>query len=255
VAAGQVGEFVVRSRYLALGYWRRPDLTSAAFLPDPQGEEERLYRTGDLGIIRDDGTLFHVGRRDSQVKIRGFRIELSEIELALRRFDSVKAAVVVAHVRDDGEKALVGYVVPADGIVPSARELRRGLGQVLPDYMIPSTFVLMGSLPTLPNGKVNRHALPPPQPQRPPLSESYVAASTDTQMRIARIWAELLVLDDVGINDPFLELGGDSLMASKVMSRMRDSFGVELPLRAIFDTPTVAGLAAQIDFATKLPAN
>ena len=250
VAAGQVGEFVIRSKYLALGYWRRPDLTDAAFSADPHGGEERLYRTGDLGMIRDDGTLIHVGRRDFQVKIRGYRIELSEIELTLRSFESVKAAVVVAHVRDDGEKALVGYVVPADGVVPSASELRRSLARVLPNYLIPASFVWMESLPTLPNGKVNRHALPAARPQRPALSEPYIAASTPTQESIARIWAELLALDEVGINDPFLELGGDSLMAFRVMIRMRDLFGVELPLRVIFDTPTVAGLAACIDVAT-----
>ena len=245
VAAGQVGEFVVRSKYLALGYWRRPDLTEAAFFSDPRGGEERLYRTGDLGMIREDGTMIHVGRRDFQVKIRGYRIELSEIEVTLRSFDSVKAAVVIAHARDDGEKALVGYVVPADGVVPSASDLRRDLGRVLPEYMVPASFVWMDRLPTLPNGKVDRNALAPPQ--RPLLSEPYVAASTATQESIARIWADLLGLDAVGVNDPFLELGGDSLMAFRVISRMRDLYGFELPLKVIFETPTVAGLAAHVD--------
>jgi acyl-coenzyme A synthetase/AMP-(fatty) acid ligase/acyl carrier protein len=247
VPPGEVGEFVVRSKYLALGYWRCPELTSAAFFPDPQGGEERLYRTGDMAMVRPDGTMVHVGRRDFQVKIRGFRIELSEIELALRSLDVVKAAAVIAHSRDDGEKALVGYVVPADGAVPASSELRSSLARVLPNYMIPSSFVWMERLPVLPNGKVDRHALPPPRPQRPPMAEPYVAAATETQARIARVWADVLALDDVGINDPFLELGGDSLLAARVLARMQKIFGIELPLRVLFDTPTVAGLAVEID--------
>ena len=122
-------------------------------------------------MVRPDGTMVHAGRRDFQVKIRGYRIELSEIELALRNLDAVRAAAVVAHAREDGEKALVGYVVPADAAVPSSSELRSSLARTLPHYMIPSAFVWMESLPTLPNGKVDRHALPPPRPQRPPLAE------------------------------------------------------------------------------------
>jgi amino acid adenylation domain-containing protein len=247
VAPGEVGEFVVRSKYLALGYWRRPDLTSAAFSADPRGGEERVYRTGDLGKIRPDGTIVHAGRRDFQVKIRGYRIELAEIELRLRSLDSVKAAIVVAHTRDDGEKALVAYVVPADGSAPSASGLREALARTLPGYMIPSAFMWLERLPTLANGKVDRRALPAPRPQRPPLQEPYVAPGTDTEVRIARIWAEALAIDDVGINDPFMELGGDSLLAARVIARIKDRLGVELELRALFETPTVAALASHID--------
>ena len=247
VAQGEVGEFVVRSKYLALGYWRRPDLTSAAFSPDPQGGEERLYRTGDLGMVQPDGTTVHVGRRDFQVKIRGYRSELAEIELRLRSLNTVKAAIVVAHTRDDGEKAIVAYVVPAEGSVPSSAALRSALARELPDYMIPLAFVWLERLPTLPNGKVDRRALPPPRRERPALEEAYVAPGTDTEARVAQIWTDFLAIDDVGINDAFMALGGDSLLASRVIARIKDSFGVELPLRALFETPTVAGLSAQID--------
>ena len=247
VAPGEVGEFVVRSKHLALGYWRRPDLTSAAFFPDPRGGEERLYRSGDMAMLQTDGTMVHVGRRDFQVKIRGFRVELAEIELRLRSLHTVNAAIVVAHTREGGEKSLVGYVVPAAGSVPSAATLRRELAHTLPDYMIPSTFVWLERLPTLPNGKVDRRALPPPRPQRPSLAEPYVAAGTDVEAWVARIWSDVLGLDDVGINDPFMELGGDSLLAARVLARINHTLGVELPLRTLFETPTVAGLAAQID--------
>ena len=177
---GEIGQIVVRSKYLALGYWHHPSLTQATFLPDSCGSEERLYNTGDLGMRLADGKFMHMGRRDSQVKIRGHRIELSEIELALRGLGSVKAAVVEARARDDGERVLVGYIVPTDGVMPSVSDLRHGLSRILPDYMIPSAFVWIDNLPSLPNGKVDRRALPAAPQMRPSLDAPYTLPRTST---------------------------------------------------------------------------
>lgn len=245
--SGEVGNIVVRSKYLALGYWRNPSLTDAVFLADASGGKERLYKTGDLGMRLPNGQLMHVGRKDSQVKIRGHRIEMSEIELALRGLGSVRAAAVDVRSRDDGERALIGYVVPADDVAPSVSTLRHELSRVLPDYMIPPAFVFIRSLPTLPNGKVDRHALPAAPPLRPLLDAPFALPRTSTETQVANIWAEILSLDSIGIYDPFLELGGDSLQAARILARITDVFNIELPLTALFETLTVAGLSERID--------
>ncbi len=243
VGADQVGEIAVRSKYLALGYWRRPDLTEVVFVPDPRGGDERLYLTGDLGMMRPDGCLVHVGRKDFLVKIRGYRVEVSEIEVALLRLDSVKAAVVHTHLDDAGEQRLIAYIVSAPGVPPTVSELRRALTQTLPDYMIPSAFVFLEAFPLLPNGKIDRGALPAPSRARPALNAPYVAPRTPMESELARIWAEVLDLEQVGIDDNFFELGGHSLLATRVISQLRDSFQTETPLEALFETPTIAGIA------------
>ena len=166
----ETGEIVVRSKYLAVGYWRQPEFTEAVFLPDPDGGEERLYFTGDLGVMRPDGCLMHLGRKDFQVKIRGHRIETEEIEAALAKLDSIKAAVVHAQPDRDGEQRLVAYIVTAPGKNAAIDELRRGLARTLPDFMMPSRFVFLEDFPLLPNGKINRRALPIPSVDRPVLS-------------------------------------------------------------------------------------
>ena len=158
-----VGEIAIKSRYTSPGYWRRPDLTRAAFITDPQDEGERIYRTGDLGYMRPDGCLVVTGRNDFRVKIRGFRIEVAEIELALRGLTKIKEAAVVAHEDQSGEKQLVAYVVPEPEQVPSTSELRGFLKDKLPDYMVPSAFVVLDALPLTPNGKLDRLALPAPE--------------------------------------------------------------------------------------------
>jgi acyl carrier protein len=192
----------------------------------------------------------HMGRRDSQVKIRGRRIELSEIELALRGLSSVKTAVVEARARGDGEKALVGYIVPAGGVAPSVSDLRHGLSRILPDYMIPSAFVWIDNLPLLPNGKVDRHALPPAPPRRPSLDAPYALPRTSTEAHLAGIWAEILSLPAIGVDDPFLELGGDSLQAARILARIADVFSVELPVELLFgNAATVASMARAIEAA------
>ena len=247
VATGSIGHIVVRSKYLARGYWRNADLTGKAFVSDPSGGGERLYKTGDLGMRLACGKLMHMGRRDTQVKIRGHRIEVAEIELALRGLDAVKTAVVEARQREDGEKALVAYVVPAEGASCSVSSLRDGLSQTLPDYMIPSAFVRIDKLPSLPNGKVDRHALPPPPAMRPALNAPFTPSRTPTEARIAGIWAEILSLAEIGADDPFLELGGDSLQAARILARMQEAFEVQLPLVSLFEMATVANLAKEID--------
>jgi acyl-coenzyme A synthetase/AMP-(fatty) acid ligase/acyl carrier protein len=246
VGAGQVGEIAVRSKYLALGYWRRPDLTEVAFIPDPRGGDERLYLTGDLGMMRPDGCLIHVGRKDFLVKIRGYRVEVSEIEVALLRLDSVKAAVVHTHLDDAGEQRLIACIVPAPGVAPTVSELRRALAQTLPDYMIPSAFVFLEAFPLLPNGKIDRRALPAPNRARPALNAPYVAPRTPTESELARIWAEVLELEQVGVRDHFLELGGDSLLATRILWRVIQTFRVELSMEAVLAAPTVAQMAELI---------
>jgi len=201
VGTDQIGEIAVRSKYLALGYWRRPDLTAAAFIPDHRGGNQRLYLTGDLGVMRPDGCLIHMGRKDFQVKIRGYRIEVTEIEVALVGLDSIKAAVVHVQADDAGAQRVVAYVVPAAGRAPTVSELRRALAQTLPDYMVPSAFVFLDTLPLLPSGKVDRRSLPEPNQARPALNAPYVAPRTPTESDLARIWAEVLELEQVGVHD------------------------------------------------------
>ena len=246
VGASQIGEIAVRSKHLALGYWGRPDLTQAAFILDPRGGDERLYLTGDLGMMRPDGCLIHMGRKDFQVKIRGYRVEVAEIEAALLGLDLVKAAVVHAQADDGGEQRLVAYVVPATGSTPTVSEVRRALVQTLPVYMVPSAFVFLDILPLLPNGKVNRRALPVPENSRPALGTLYVAPKAPVEEDLAKIWAEILSLDKVGIHDNFFDLGGHSLAAARVVSQVIKQFQLEVPLQFLFQSPTVAEMAAVI---------
>jgi len=244
VDLGDIGEIAVKSQYLALGYWQNPTLTQAAFVPEPAGGSERIYRTGDLGRLLPDGCLVHLGRKDFQVKIRGYRIELAEIEMALIDTGTLKEAVVLAHEDSFGEKRLIAYVVPNQVQAPSIQELHSFLRERLPDYMEPSTFVFLDTLPLTPGGKVDRRALP--DQARPDFIDPFVAARTPVEERLAGIWAEVLHLEQVGIHDNFFELGGHSLLATQVISRLSEAFAVELPLRSLFETPTVAGLAERI---------
>jgi amino acid adenylation domain-containing protein len=216
----ETGELAIRSRYHPVGYWRRPDLTQAAFLPDPAGGDARIYRTGDLGRRAPDGCLFHIGRKDFQVKIRGHRVEVTEVETTLLALDGVKEAVVVGREAMPGETHLVAYLIPAGSSVPSVRELRRLLGERLPDYMVPSRFVLLDRLPLTPTGKVDRRALPAPDGRRPVLDTPFVAPRTPVEEQVAGIWEGVLGLTRVGIHDNFFELGGHSLLATQMIARI-----------------------------------
>ncbi|HEX2077439.1 MAG TPA: amino acid adenylation domain-containing protein, partial [Longimicrobium sp.] len=234
------GEITLRSAHVALGYWRRPEQTAAAFLPDPEGGEKRIYRTGDYGRMLPDGSIAFAGRRDGQVKIRGVRIETGEVESVLRLHPHVAECAVVAR-EDGGEKRLVAYVVgDAD-----AAALRAHVRAHLPESMTPSAFVSIERLPLTPNGKLDRRALPAPVMEAD--EDAYVAPGTPTEEVLAAIWAEVLGRERVGAHDGFFDLGGHSLLATRVVSRVREAFGVELPLRALFEAPTVAGLAERVD--------
>jgi amino acid adenylation domain-containing protein len=245
VPVGVSGELYVGGANVARGYLNRPALTAERFVPDPFGPEpgERLYRTGDLARSRPDGTLEYLGRIDHQVKVRGHRIELGEVEAVLRAQAGVRQAVVVAREEMPGDKRLVAYVVPAQAPGPAVRELRDSVTAQLPDYMVPSAFVLLDALPLTPNGKVDRRALPAPEGVRPELEAAYVAPRTPLEEAVAGIWSEVLGLKRVSIDDNFFEVGGHSLSAIRVISRLRDAFHIELPLRAFFEAPTVAGQA------------
>ena len=243
VGVNEIGEIAIKSRYLSSGYWNKPEITQAVFLQDPDEVEERIYRTGDMGRMLPDGCLEHLGRRDFQVKIRGYRVEVAEIEMALLELTSIREAVVVASEIPAGDQRLVAYLVPATEQASSIVELRSHLKEKLPDYMVPSGFVCLDALPTLPNGKVDRRALPALGTARPELESPFVPPRTPVEETLAHIWVEVLGLDQVGIHDNFLELGGDSLLASQVISRVIKTLQVEVALRSLFEAPTVADMA------------
>jgi amino acid adenylation domain-containing protein len=246
VPNGEVGEIVVRSCYLALGYWRRPDLTAAVFLPDPEGGDARLYRTGDLGRLRHDGCLEHLGRSDAQVKIRGHRVELTEIELALLSLPGIKQAAVVAHEPMPGDTRLVAYAVPTQPPGPSREELRSTLRERFPAHMVPAVFVVLDALPTTPQGKVDRRALPEPNWQALDPSRSIIPPRTPIEAELVRLWSEVLGLEQVGIDEPFLDLGGHSLLAAQVIAGVSATWQVDVPIQALLTSSTVAQMALVI---------
>ncbi|HEY0640976.1 MAG TPA: amino acid adenylation domain-containing protein [Pseudonocardiaceae bacterium] len=241
--ANAVGELCIAGDGLADGYLGRPELTAERFVDDPFHPGERMYRTGDLARRRRDGSLEFCGRADHQVKLRGYRIELGEIEAVLAAQPSVADAAVVLHTPANGEPRLVGYVVPAAG-EPS--DLTAPLAARLPDYMVPGVFVTLDRLPLTPNGKVDRKALPAPEPvtvmgldHEPPFG--------DCEEILAEVWIDVLGLSRVDRRDNFFALGGHSLQATRMLARVRDQFEIELPVRAVFEAPTLAGLAARIE--------
>ncbi|MGI8546381.1 MAG: amino acid adenylation domain-containing protein [Gemmatimonadaceae bacterium] len=239
------GEIAIRSPYLALGYWRRPTLTARAFVPDPGGSG-RLYRTGDLGRLLPDGRTEFMGRRDDQVKIRGYRVEPSEVEAALKRLSDVREAMVAKRVNESGEASLVAYVVPEGERPPSHRELRRSLREQLPDYMLPSAVVFLRALPLTSSGKLDRRTLPTLELHPQALDTLYVPPRMPLEAVLAEIWSDLLGLGRVGVEDDFFELGGHSLLAMRVVTRVRQLLQLELPLRSLFESPTIAGLSGRI---------
>jgi amino acid adenylation domain-containing protein len=245
VGPGDIGEIAVKSRYLAPGYWRKPALTAATFLPDPHDRELRTYRTGDLGRRLEDGSLLVLGRKDSQVKVRGYRVELGEIEAALLDLDVVREAAVLGREDSAGDVRLIAYLVSRSSL-PIVEQVRGSLSGRLPEYMVPSTFVLLDALPRNAAGKVDRRSLPPPDLQRPILSQPFVAPRAPIEQTVATIWAELLGVDRVGAHDGFLELGGDSLRATRIVSRVCDTFRVQIPLHVLLESTTVAQMTAAI---------
>jgi amino acid adenylation domain-containing protein len=246
VPVGVVGELYIGGAAVARGYLHREELTRERFLEDrfaaaPGG---RLYRTGDYARYLTDGSIEFVGRRDAQVKVRGFRIELAEIEAALAKHPAVRDCIVDAREAASGQKLLVAYVVGRPGQqAPASGELKRYLKETLPEYMVPSSFVPLESLPLTPSGKVNRRALPAPDFGRQESSRAYVAPRTALEVRVARVWEELLGIHPIGVRDNFFELGGNSLLAIRLLSRIRTSLGRSPPVAALFQDATVEHLA------------
>ncbi|MFH0341843.1 MAG: amino acid adenylation domain-containing protein [Chromatiales bacterium] len=245
---GEAGEIALYSPHLALGYWRQPELTAEAFVTADDGG--RFYLTGDMGRMSADGCIEHVGRKDFQVKIRGYRIETAEIELALIQHPKVREAAVVGRDEGNGEKRLIAYIVAAvdsgEDESETSVELRSHLKRALPDYMLPSAFVVVDRLPLTASGKLDRKALPAPKDSRPDLDAHYVAPRTPTEETLAKIFAEVLKIERVGIHDDFFELGGHSLLVTQVMSYVRREFQVELPFGALFEAPTVEDISARV---------
>ncbi|WP_315828556.1 MULTISPECIES: non-ribosomal peptide synthetase [unclassified Bradyrhizobium] len=245
VSVGLAGELYIAGSRLARGYAGQPGLTAERFIPSPFGEGVRLYRTGDLARWRSDGNIEHLGRVDEQVKLRGFRIELGEIEVTLARHPNVREAV--AMLRDDtpGEPQLVAYVVMEKATAP-VEDLAAFLRGSVPDYMVPTAIVELESLPLTPNGKLDRSVLPRAQ-IRHEASAQYVAPQTQTEKMVASIWAEVLRLEQVGMNDNFFELGGHSLLATALVAKVSKASGRPLSLLHLMGTPTVAAMVARIE--------
>jgi len=240
----EVGEIVVKSEFLSPGYWRRADLTNEKFSDEPRGGPQRLYRTGDLGRFLPDGSLEYIGRKDFEVKIGGNRIQIAEIELALAAFPAIKEVHVVARQSARNEPQLIAYYRVEGTQEPKHYELRRFLRKRLPGIMIPSMFMKIETFPLSGNSKLNRNALPTPSTARPELDAGFVAPETSVEKLLAKIWTEVLSIDQIGVHDNFFDLGGHSLTATRVISQVIKQLRLQLPLQSLFQSPTVAEMAA-----------
>jgi len=249
VPTGTEGELHIGGRSLARGYRNRPALTAEKFIPNPFASEPgaRLYKTGDLARERPDGSIDFVGRSDGQVKIRGNRIELGEIVTVLNRHPAVRTSDVTAREHTAGDIRLVAYIVPTPGTEPTVNDLQAFLKIRLPDYMMPTTFVRVAALPVTPNGKIDQAALPIPDATNSMREETVTGPLTPIQGRLSEIVAKVLGLARVGIHDDFFLLGGHSLLGIQLISRIYESFGIELPLLSLFESPTVAELSIQVE--------
>jgi amino acid adenylation domain-containing protein len=249
VPVGETGELYIGGVGLAVGYLNRPELTAAKFIAHPLSHEPgaRLYKTGDLARYLPDGQIAFVGRADDQIKIHGYRIEPSEVVAALHKHPAIHTSCVIAREDAPGEKRLVAYLVLREGAQVAASELRQGLLQTLPDYMVPSVFVALDTLPTTPNGKVDRAALPVPDATNMLLDVVRATPSTPVEKRLATMLSALLNIEHIDIDDNFFLLGGHSLLGAQLVNHVAETFGIVLPLRTLFEAPTVRELAAQIE--------
>jgi amino acid adenylation domain-containing protein len=248
VSGSVAGELYIGGVGVARGYLNRPEMTAEKFRPDPFSNElgKRLYKTGDLARWLPDGNIEFLGRSDHQIKLRGFRIELGEIEAVLEQYPVIHQAVIVAREDVPGDKRLIAYLVLRSREVLAVNDMRAFLKAKLPEYMLPTAFVALDVFPLTPNGKIDRYALPAPEQDQTGLAMSHVAPRSPIEEILAGIWANVLGLTQVGIHDSFFDLGGHSLLATQVISRIRNTFQVELSLRTLFEVPTVAGLAEQV---------
>jgi amino acid adenylation domain-containing protein len=241
VAPGETGEIAIRSRYLADGYWRRPEMTSAKFLADPDGGSRRICLTGDMGRLLPDGLLEHAGRKDNLVRVRGFSVQLDMVGRALEGLPGVKEAAAAAIPFSDGGNRLIGYVVASGQDKPAVQSLRNGLAAVLPPQMIPASFVFLESLPRTVSDRLDRQALPPPGTGRPDLITPFAAPRNEFEKTLCALWAEIIRLDRVGIDDDFFLLGGDSLLAMHMVLRVEEKMKRRTP-SAFFRKPTIRQL-------------
>ncbi|MBN1481967.1 amino acid adenylation domain-containing protein [candidate division KSB1 bacterium] len=254
VPIGVVGEICISGDGLARGYWNRPELTAEKFIPNPFSDNgERLYCTGDLGRFMRDGNIQFLGRLDHQVKLRGYRMELGEIEANLKEHPAIKETIVLVREDEPGDKRLVSYYTLVGEEKPTAVELRDFLLPRLPDYMIPSYFVVLDKFPLTPNAKIDRKALPRPQIERSDLASDYAEASTETEKVLVEVWQQVLGVEDIGIDDNFFELGGDSILSIQVIARAFQR-GLKLSPKQIFTTPTIRGLAAHAGIGIHIDA-
>ncbi len=246
VPVGAVGELYIGGDGLARGYLNRPELTAARFIAHPFSEQpaSRLYETGDLARYLPDGNIEYLGRIDHQVKVRGFRVELGEIEAVLAGHPGVRESVVIAREDEAGGKYLVAYVVAKDGLAPTIGEMRSFLKEKLPDFMVPAAFLLLEALPLTPSGKVDRRALPAPDPARPKLEEAFLAPRDACELQLTKIWEEVLGIKPVGVRDNFFELGGHSLMAGHLFTEIQKVLGKDLAPTALLQAPTIDQLAS-----------
>jgi len=246
VPVGLPGELYIGGVQVGRGYWGRPELTAERFVPDPFVPGGRLYKTGDLSRWLPDGVIEYLGRNDFQVKVRGLRIELGEIEAALSEHPTVGQAVVVSREDTPGDVRLVAYLVPRTGASPSVADLRVFLKDRLPEYMVPSAFVILPSLPLNPSGKVDRKALPEPDGVRSSLATRYEAPRTEVETMIADLWKDVLRLEKVGIHDNFFDLGGHSLLLVQVQARLERHLKRKLPVVDLFQYPSIATLSRHL---------
>jgi amino acid adenylation domain-containing protein len=252
VADGEIGEIVIKSQYLSPGYWRDPQRTHAVFESHPDGT--RMFRTGDMGRHRGDGTIEHLGRKDAQVKIRGYRIEIGEVESAILNYGHLTEVAVVPRDNDRGDKELVAYLVSAVKPDPSIAELRQFLGSILPSYMVPTAFFFLDTIPTLPNGKIDRQALRGAAFGRT-LANAFVWARTPVERILTDIWLDALNVSQVGVKDNFFELGGHSLSGTKILAGIEARFDIRFEPRVLFDNPTIETLALLVTEALAQKAN
>ncbi len=242
VGLNEVGQIVVRSPYLAVGYWNRADLTAEKIKPDPNGGEARLYFMGDLAQIYSSGCLVHYGRQDFQVKVSGYRIEVAEIEMSLLEHEAVQEAAVLMREDPRGEQRLVAYVVPRRNHTVTTGELKGFLKTRVPDYMQPAVFVILEKMPLTDNGKINRLALPDPEQVRPDLDNPFVPPRNDSEQAMVNIWEEVLGLHPIGVTDNFFDLGGSSLLAMRLVSKIETITGLHVTPTILFQAPSVAQL-------------
>jgi len=248
VPVGILGELYIGGDGLARGYLNRLELTAERFIPNPFSEQPsmRLYKTGDLACRLADGSIRYLGRIDRQVKVRGFRIELEEVETVLAQHPSVQQTVVLAREDIPGDKRLVAYIVPKDAQIATFNQLRSFLTEKLPNYMVPSFFILLETLPLMSNGKPDYCALPAPSQARPEIEEAFVAPRNAVEEVLSDIWGKVLNVEQVGLYDNFFVLGGDSLLGTQLISSVHKVFQVKLPLRSLFETPTLIEMSQAI---------